>query len=58
LYLVLVSAALTAYQILDNLLNNNKPDLWYDQTHEIPFSRHIAKGISWSDISFIHSIHL
>jgi len=22
------------------------------QTHEIPISRHITKGISWSDISY------
>jgi hypothetical protein len=33
-------------------LNNNKPVFQCVETHEIPFSRPIAKGISWSDVSF------
>jgi len=32
----------------DMHLNKNKPMLEHVQTHEIPFSRYIAKGIAWS----------
>jgi len=38
-------------------LNNNKPVLYCDTTHEVPFSRHIAKGISWSDVTFFSLLH-
>ena len=34
-------------------LNNNKPMFQCVETHEIPFSRTIAKGISWSDIIYV-----
>jgi hypothetical protein len=39
-------------------LNNNKPVEFHVQTHEIPFSRHIAKGISWSDVIYIYTFHI
>jgi hypothetical protein len=39
-------------------LNKNKPMLQHVQTHEITFSRYIANGISWSDVIYIHVIHL
>jgi hypothetical protein len=39
--------------LLDTLLNNNKPELYCDETHKIPFSRPIAKGISWSDMYYV-----
>jgi hypothetical protein len=28
-----------------------------DETHEIPFRRPIAKGISWSGVSFVYLLH-
>jgi hypothetical protein len=33
-------------------LNNNKPVIQCAETHEIPLSRPIAKGISWSGVTF------
>ena len=39
-------------------LNNNKPVLQCAETHEIPFSRPIAKGISWSDIIYVPQIYI
>jgi hypothetical protein len=42
----------------DMHLNKNKPMLEHVQTHEIPFSRPIAKGISWSDMSYVPMIYL
>jgi hypothetical protein len=44
--------------LLDTLLNNNKPELYCDETHKIPFSRPIAKGILWSDMYYVPWIHL
>ncbi|MFO0446518.1 MAG: hypothetical protein ACK51L_02510 [bacterium] len=38
-------------------LNNNKPVFHCEETHEIPFSTTIAKGISWSDVSFGQLLH-
>ena len=32
--------------------------LLYDEAHEIPFSRPIAKGISWSDMNYIPLMYL
>jgi hypothetical protein len=39
-------------------LNNNKPVFQCVETHEIPFSRPIAKGISWSDIIYVPQIYI
>jgi hypothetical protein len=39
-------------------LKNNKPELYCDDAHEIPFSRPIAKGISWSGMYYVPWIHL
>jgi hypothetical protein len=35
-----------------------KPELYCDETHEIPFSKPIAKGISWSDMYYVPWIQL
>jgi hypothetical protein len=32
-------------------LISNKPVLYHVQTHEIPFRRHIPRGISCSDVN-------
>ncbi len=39
-------------------LNNNKPVFKCVETHEIPFNRPIAKGISWSDIIYVPQIYI
>ncbi len=49
---------ITAKYMLETLLNNNKPELYCDETHEIPFSRPIAKGISWSHVYYVPIIYL
>jgi hypothetical protein len=48
---------ITARLLLDTLLSNNKPEVYCDETHEIPFSKPIAKGISWSDMYHVPMIY-
>jgi hypothetical protein len=55
---IIVSPKNILQELQARLLNKNKPVLQHVQTHKIPFSRHIAEGNSWSDVSYIHVIHL